>query len=503
MEKTKGKKPGKPKKPKEEIYYKYDHIVVIGDSMIKYVGHIRNTQVRAYRGDTLEDLGNHVKNKRANYLKGKKIVVIHAGTNDLKFLTIEEMLIDLKILMDEIRNINPNVFICYSSIITRPVDFWTTNLKIMNFNDEVYAREDEWGFRYLRTNTVFQCERLPIGNAFANDDLHLSFVGNRRFGQYLAQHLAKIKGNMGIRRNKRKATLTYAKKKPDGGYNYKNQRERKLILTPPEGDFPPEPTYGRYDKVKYDDLTIHYGDSIDEKTMSTITKIHKERDENNRAHNEGRKRKDQLPPQNDSRKVVLKEDENMLRKGDRQTHSRSRHNSRSRDKRPRSRSYSSKSSRSSNSSRSSHHRSSQSRYSQPRSSHSNTRSRSRATKSDRSSHHHASRSERNHPNSDNIDGYARQSDEPRREEQRHRSYREELRQLNIKYGYKQDRGREIERDRSNTREYGKHKYNRSHSDNIDHKTEHNTAKRRRRQFSYEDHKRRWEQNTDQHCDYRR
>ena len=56
--------------------YIEDNVLVIGDIVLKEIGHIRNALVRSFRGDTIQDLNNHLLYDDEALLKGKKIVVI-------------------------------------------------------------------------------------------------------------------------------------------------------------------------------------------------------------------------------------------------------------------------------------------------------------------------------------------------------------------------------------------------------------------------------------------
>ena len=69
-----------------------DQFVVIGDSIIHNAGNMGNVLVISYRGDTLEDLGNHVKHNNVPWILGKAGIIIHSGTNDLYTRSVEEML---------------------------------------------------------------------------------------------------------------------------------------------------------------------------------------------------------------------------------------------------------------------------------------------------------------------------------------------------------------------------------------------------------------------------
>ena len=104
--------------------YIEDNVLVIGDSVLKEVGHIRNALVRSFRGDTIQDLNNHLRHDD-DLLKGKKIVVIHAGTNDLYNCTVAEMIDDLSQLVDTIHAHYDGAcrYIAVSSILPRAKDY--------------------------------------------------------------------------------------------------------------------------------------------------------------------------------------------------------------------------------------------------------------------------------------------------------------------------------------------------------------------------------------------
>lgn len=108
-----------------------DTIEIIGDSIIKNVADVHHAIVRSYCGDTIEDICNHViTSGRATQIYHKKAIIIHAGTNDIHSMDVQEMLQDLKNLIDAIRFWPPDVKICVSGIIPRPCDFNRTQFNI-------------------------------------------------------------------------------------------------------------------------------------------------------------------------------------------------------------------------------------------------------------------------------------------------------------------------------------------------------------------------------------
>ena len=194
-------------------------MLVIGDSILKEVGHIRNAIVRSFRGDTLEDLNNHLQEDKEKLLVGKSIVLIHAGTNDLYSLTIEEMLEDLERLVNTIVD-HPHgkcKYVAVSSIIPRAKDYWTTLLKIKRYNKEVHWNEDIFGMHYMRTWRPFTRKNLPRKFLYKFDGLHPSRKGADRLSQYLAKQLAITRKELSMPRNPLAASKTVVTKKPGGG----------------------------------------------------------------------------------------------------------------------------------------------------------------------------------------------------------------------------------------------------------------------------------------------
>lgn len=217
----------------------------IGDSILKKCGNIRGTHVLAHRGDTIEDLKYHVMyGYDSRIIRNKKIVFIHVGTNDILSATIEEMVDDVIKLVRavEYRSGNdPKIF--FSSIISRPKDFWTTQNKIMCFNKEIQRREAEIGVEYIKTWHLFSRKGLPRKFMYNEDNLHPSDRGFKRLSRFMGKVINTYRRQTGIPKVRRTATRSRVTKKPNKGYGYIGQRKRTRILFDME-DHPPEPTYG-------------------------------------------------------------------------------------------------------------------------------------------------------------------------------------------------------------------------------------------------------------------
>lgn len=207
-----------------------DTVAIVGDSILQGVHSIRNAIVRSYRGDTIEDITNHVKAGRANSIFNKKVVILHVGTNDVCTLEITQMLQDLKCLIQEVRYWLPEAIICYSGIIPRPRDYTDTQFQIWNFNTEVKRMSQFWNIRYLPTPRIFTRYGAPRYIMYRDDDLHPSDTGADRLGWYYAKYIARFREELGIPRMIRTATETEVTKKPRKGYKYFQERKRRRLF---------------------------------------------------------------------------------------------------------------------------------------------------------------------------------------------------------------------------------------------------------------------------------
>lgn len=217
----------------------------IGDSILKKCGNIRGVHVLAHRGDTIDDLRHHVMyGYDSRIVRNKKIIFLHAGTNDIINSTVEEMIGDVTRLVRAVEyrsGANPKIF--FSSIIPRPKDFWTTQNKIMTFNKELQRKEAEIGVEYIRTWHLFSRKGLPRKFMYNTDNLHPSDKGFKRLSRFISKVINTYRKEVRIPKVKRTATRSRVTRKPDAGYGYAGQRNRTRILFD-NGDHPPEPTYG-------------------------------------------------------------------------------------------------------------------------------------------------------------------------------------------------------------------------------------------------------------------
>jgi len=188
-----------------------DDYILLGDSILRFVGNINNTQVLAYPGMGLIKMEVLIRNNKVPEINNKKMIIIHLGTNDAskKSVTVPTMMDMTDELITAIRDKAPFAKIVISHIIPRPCDFAKSNSKIMEYNKAVHARASLWGISTIPTYETLQYEGKPIETFFLHrDKLHLSDTGIPRVRMALSKGIAKERLKAGFKRTKRKAPET-------------------------------------------------------------------------------------------------------------------------------------------------------------------------------------------------------------------------------------------------------------------------------------------------------
>lgn len=134
----------KPPKPAQT-----DRIVIIGDSMTKYIqgdklARNHNVKSMSFSGATVEDTNDFIK----PVLRRKpQKVILHVGTNNVRNDNAKKIKQKLVKLVDDIKKDNPSLDIGISSIIHRGDDL-SLNSKIdqVNCQIETYCEEKHFGF---------------------------------------------------------------------------------------------------------------------------------------------------------------------------------------------------------------------------------------------------------------------------------------------------------------------------------------------------------------------
>jgi len=208
---------------------------------LKWVCEVRNATVISYSGNTIEDMYNHVNHDELNILSQMDIVVLHLGTNDIKYLTVGQMVQDMQVLVSQIQEIYEDITICISAILPRPRDFKSTWDPTYEFNNTVRGKVTEWGVRYLATDQLFLRYDQPKEELYiqGRDNLHPSIPGAITLANHFTRETSLIRKELNIPTHKKAPfTKTVRHYKPDGGYTYANQRQKKEPIIFPRQDSP-------------------------------------------------------------------------------------------------------------------------------------------------------------------------------------------------------------------------------------------------------------------------
>lgn len=184
--------------------------IVLGDSIVRNVDNINNTQVISYPGSGLKKMAILVQHGKVPELADKTMVVIHLGTNDAsgKGVSVHDLVRLTQNLVTEVRRLSPHAIIALSSIIPRPTDFETTNEKVKEYNNYVHRHAAAMGICTFPTYETLQKYGKPVQVYYKPDKLHLNQDGVARLRMCLSKFIAKERINHNLRRVNRRAPET-------------------------------------------------------------------------------------------------------------------------------------------------------------------------------------------------------------------------------------------------------------------------------------------------------
>mgnify|MGYP001794596732 CR=1 FL=1 len=161
-------------------------VVIAGDSMVKYINGwkiCRNhstTYVKSFSGATVNDMSHYIKPS-----VGRKPdeIILHVGTNDIKFKEAREIAEKIVDLGREIQDESPDTKVTISSIIERSDD--SLNVKIREVNKIIakFAKQNHWS---LLSNANITKEQLN------SSGLHLNPEGTKILASNFISHIKKI-----------------------------------------------------------------------------------------------------------------------------------------------------------------------------------------------------------------------------------------------------------------------------------------------------------------------
>lgn len=183
-------------------------VLLLGDSLVKYVSNLNNTQVLAFKGITIEQLAVRVLQNKIPHLSNKELVLTHVGTNNVEKDSLETMVSKTNFLIDMIRAKLPNVPILVSLIIPRPKDFDKLGNKVKQYNFRMYELATVLNITCLPTYRSFLFAKSPKTNLYAVDKLHLNPDGTKTITKYFSSSMGTPKTNCNIKKTKRRPPQT-------------------------------------------------------------------------------------------------------------------------------------------------------------------------------------------------------------------------------------------------------------------------------------------------------
>jgi len=171
--------------------------VIVGDSIIKYIDKVRHTSVISFPGIACGQLEQLIVRNKVRQLEGKKVILIHAGTNDLDNNWRTTVHIISKLLVS-ISDKYPTAKIVWSNILPRPActthyDKEEIRQNIIKINREMKRRQRHLKIIPCPSHTSFHTAKYPITKLFAMDFLHLKPTGTFLLRELYRQHLLRLR----------------------------------------------------------------------------------------------------------------------------------------------------------------------------------------------------------------------------------------------------------------------------------------------------------------------
>lgn len=176
-------------------------MVILGDSIPKYITGIEGVHLKAFRGDTIGRLANRLLNKQIS-LDNFNYVLIHVGTNDIAnkcSLQLQHafncIISDYGNLIGICRKLKPSINILVSAILPRPVDHEKSDPLIRKLNAYLQKNMSKtMKFTFLRTYKPFMYAGKVKRELFAKNDggLHLNTEGTNKLRHFFLRTIASI-----------------------------------------------------------------------------------------------------------------------------------------------------------------------------------------------------------------------------------------------------------------------------------------------------------------------
>ena len=163
-------------------------MLIVSDSIAKYVTDIRSAEVIPYPGITINGLTAVVQ-----LVLDKQFTIFHVGTNDIPRLEEKAILSCFNNFITVVKQ-NSRTTILMSSILPRPKDYSVSKEKVKNVNKELKKLCRVRNIRFLHSFKPFLKYGDPVREFFAVRDggLHLNNEGIRRLRFFFINTVAHL-----------------------------------------------------------------------------------------------------------------------------------------------------------------------------------------------------------------------------------------------------------------------------------------------------------------------
>ena len=164
--------------------------LVFGDSMIKNIRRLPNTQIICKRGVTLKTLSESMFSNHAQAIRQAEVVLVLAGTNDIESCSVSSLISVVNDIVTEYHR-NFNGHIGFGTIIPRPKDDKFMAAKVKNFNKELMAWCYDNACVCIRMHSPFLKGGHPRRSLFNRSLLHLRVRGSFPSGVYILDNFLR------------------------------------------------------------------------------------------------------------------------------------------------------------------------------------------------------------------------------------------------------------------------------------------------------------------------
>jgi lysophospholipase L1-like esterase len=164
--------------------------VLLGDSILRNIRHISDSNVISLSGSTFSDLTNLI-SKHPSIISNASTILIHCGTNHISKEPVHNIMTKFHSLIKAIRDSNSKCKIIVSSILPRPLDDDSSNIIVKDVNNQLKAECTKQNMFYIATNKLFLKSGKPVSEYYY-DGLHLTSTGVMRLRQMFSQRMAAL-----------------------------------------------------------------------------------------------------------------------------------------------------------------------------------------------------------------------------------------------------------------------------------------------------------------------